>query len=240
MLHDITTTTLAVITTSMFFLMGVCCAHGDHGSQRSYNSEQEYNEPIPAEFNGSWQRWHMSHEHDLDDFTPSAFFQLHAVSDPDLLTSNDILRMYGLQRDEVVGQGDGMGDHDKSEDISPELKGKVVNTIMGLMDKDHDGTIDMDEWLEYSSNGGEFPDFGLGPGHEYDFEEEYEKHHWLKYHAENDPDVEILHKEDIEHELLHHFHEIEHSDSDNKGKRYNIRKPIITKNIPNAFKFKQQ
>lgn len=32
-----------------------------------------------------------------------------------------------------------------------------------------------------------------------------------------DPDVEIMHKEDIEHELLHHFHEIEHEDGHDHG-----------------------
>ena len=37
----------------------------------------------------------------------------------------------------------------------------------------------------------------------------YEEHHWRKYHANDDPDVKIKHKEDIEHELLHHQQEIE-------------------------------
>lgn len=232
-------------------LSGSVHAHGErHGPpghhDPTYNAQQEYEEAIPAEFNGSWQRWHMSHEHSLDDFTPSAFFQLHAMSDPALITPKDILRMYGLQRDEIVGQGDGMGGHDNSEHVSPELKDRVVNTVLELMDKDKSGAIDMDEWLEFSEKGGEFPDFGLGPGHEYDFEEEYEKHHWLQYHAKDDPDVEVMHKEDIEHELLHHFHEIEHDhegghdDHGEKGKpetKYNVRLPILTQNIPPSFRY---
>jgi hypothetical protein len=217
-------------------------AHGDHGLQATYNSPEEYKEGIPEEFNGSWQRWHMSHEHGLDDFTPDAFFKIHAISEsPEFITQKDILRMYGLQRDEVVGQGNGMGDHDNSELISPELKDKVINKILGLMDKNKDGAIDLDEWLEYANNGGEFPDFGLGPGHEYDFEEEYEKHHWLQYHAAEDPDVTVMHKEDIEHELLHHFHEIEHDDENSHETpgipKYNIRKPILVKNIPPSFQY---
>lgn len=228
---------------NLFFNLGLAYGHGDHGGHgTNYNSKEEYTEKIPDEFHGSWQRWHMSHEHELDDFTPSAFFQLHAVTDPDLITPKDILRMYGLQRDEVVGQGDGMGNHDNSENISPELKENIINTVLNLIDKDHNGVIDMVEWLDFSANGGEFPDFGLGPGHEYDFEEEYEKHHWLKYHAENDPDVEIMHKEDIEHELLHHFHEIEHDDEhddehNGNKKKYNVRIPILSNRIPSLYKY---
>lgn len=216
-------------------------AHGNHGSN-SYNTPEEYREGIPPEFEGSWQRWHMFHEHGLDDFTPDVVFKLHALSEsPEFITKKDILRMYGLQRDEVVGQGDGMGGHDDSELISQELKDKVISKVFGLIDKNHDGLIDLSEWLEYSTGGGELPDFGLGPGHEYDFEEEYEKHHWLKYHSVDDPDVTVMHKEDVEHELLHHFHEIDHDDEDihenPNGVKYNVRKPILVKNIPPSFQY---
>lgn len=242
---------------ALCLLPGWTYAHGEsHGPpghhDPTYNSQQEYEEKIPVEYNDSWQRWHMAHEHGLDDFTPSAFFQLHAVTDPKLITKRDILRMYGLQRDEIVGQGDGMGGHDNSEHISPELKDRVVTRVLHLMDKDKNGVISMEEWLEFSLSGGEFPDFGLGPGHEYDFEEEYEKHHWLKYHAQDDPDVEIMHKEDIEHELLHHFHEIEHDHEESEAhsdhaheeggkpaEKYNLRLPVLTQNIPPSFRYAQ-
>ncbi|KAG0683900.1 hypothetical protein C6P42_005308 [Pichia californica] len=240
MLSDITGSTLGVLLTSLLLISSTSVqAHGDHGTDhKNYNSQEEYNEKIPDEYNGSWERWHMAHEHEMTDFTPEAFFQIHAVSDPKLITRNDILRMYGLQREEVVGQGDGMGDHDNSENISPELKSKIVDTVLGMIDRDHNGVIEMSEYLDFCKNGGEFPDFGIGPGHEYDFEEEYEKHHWLKYHAEEDPDVKIMHKEDIEHELLHHFHEIEHDEEeDGKKKKYNVHIPILTKNIPSFFKY---
>lgn len=226
-----------VLLPLLLTLSTLVVAHGNH--EAGYNRNEEYNEVIPEEYGGSWQKWHMAHEHGLDDFTPEAFFQLHALTEHNYITPKDILRMYGLQRDEVVGQGDGMGDHDNSEKISKELRGRVVETVLSQIDTNNDGKISMTEWVEFSGKGGEFPDFGLGPGHEYDFEEEYEKHHWLQYHAENDPDVLIMHKEDIEHELLHHFHEIEHDDEDmhenpNVGK-YNVRKPILVKNIPPMF-----
>lgn len=232
-------TTILALVLSLALYSSQTNAHGDHHA--SFNSKEEYNEQIPQEFEGSWQRWHMSHEHNLDDYTPDAFFQIHAVADPAYITPNDILRMYGLQRDEVVGQGDGMGGHDESELISPTLKKDVVDKVMGMIDSNHDGRISMSEWLDFSTNGGEFPDFGIGPGHEYDFEEEYEKHHWLKYHASEDPDVKIMHKEDVEHELLHHFHEIEHDDEDQhenpNALKYNVRKPILVQNIPPMFQY---
>ncbi|GMM45319.1 Ssp120 protein [Pichia kluyveri] len=224
---------------SIIALLSVVLAHGSH--EETYNKDREYNEPIPEEYNGSWEQWHMAHEHQLDDYTPDAFFQIHAVTDPKYLMTNDILRMYGLQRDEVVGQGDGMGNHDNSELVSPELKNKVIDKILGMIDTDHDGKISMEEYLEYATNGGQFPDFGIGPGHEYDFEEEYEKHHWNEFHANDDPDVKIIHKEDIEHELLHHFHEIDHDDEDAhenpNAPKHNVRKPILVKNIPPSFQF---
>ena len=69
--------------------------------------------------------------------------------------------------------------------------------------------ISQAEWLKFYENGGRLPDLGYGPGHHLGFEEEYEEHHWRKYHANDDPDVKIKHKEDIEHELLHHQQEIE-------------------------------
>lgn len=220
--------------------LGLTHAHGNHGDP-TYNSQAEYKEAIPEEFHGSWQRWHMSHEHQLDEFTPAVFFQIHAISDNQkYMTPKDILRMYGLQRDEIVGQGDGMGGHDNSELVSPELKEKVISTVMALMDKDGDGQVSLQEWLDYSDNGGEFPDFGLGPGHEYDFEEEYEKHHWLEFHAKDDPDVKIVHKEDVEHELLHHFHEIEHDEENHEhpgSPKHTVQKPILTKNIPPFFQY---
>ncbi|KGK38462.1 hypothetical protein CAS74_003718 [Pichia kudriavzevii] len=229
---------LMIFSVNSFF--NLANAHGDH--HINYNSKEEYNEQIPPEFEGSWERWHMFHEHQLDEFTPDVFFRIHAVSEgQNVLTSNDILRMYGLQRDEIVGQGDGMGGHDDSELVSPQLKDKVVSTVMNLMDKDGDGTISLDEYLNFATDGGEFPDFGIGPGHEYDFEEEYEKHHWLEFHANEDPDINIVHKEDVEHELLHHFHEIEHDDEDMhenpNGKKHNVRKPILVKNIPPMFQY---
>ncbi|QPG73212.1 hypothetical protein FOA43_000519 [Brettanomyces nanus] len=196
------------------------------------NKESEFKESIPQEFHGSWQKWHMKVEHDLDDADSESVFKLHDSKNANKLSAYDILRMYGLARDEIVGEGNGMGSHDDTEIVGKELKEKVIKEVMKLMDKDNDGAVSLEEWKEFSGKGGEFPDFGIGSGHEYDFEEEYEKHHWNKYHSENDPDVKVQHAEDIEHELLHHFHEIEHEQSVNG---YHIKAPIQEANIPLKF-----
>lgn len=196
------------------------------------NKESEFKESIPEEFHGSWQKWHMKVEHELDDADAVAVFKLHDTRNINKLSASDILRMYGLQRSEVVGEGNGMGSHDDTEKISQQLKNKVVSKVMELIDKDHDNEISLKEWEDFSGKGGEFPDFGLGSGHEYDFEDEYEKHHWLKYHQENDPDVNIQHAEDIAHELLHHFHEIEH---EQQPDGYNVKSPLLMQNVPGSY-----
>ncbi|KAG7927242.1 hypothetical protein KL925_002613 [Ogataea polymorpha] len=212
---------------SIFFLAWIAIAHQEG------TSSQELREKVPDEFEGSWQRWHMKQEHDLDHADAKSVFILHDTRNAKRLSKLDILRMYGLLREEVVGRGDGTGSHDDTEVITDDMKNHLVQQVMSLIDKDGDGEISFDEWMEYSSKGREFPDFGYGPGHEYDFEEEYEKHHWIQYHAENDPDVMVQHAEDVEHELLHHLHEIEH---ENAGSGHNQRYTIRLSKIPPKFK----
>ena len=51
---------------------------------------------------------------------------------------------------------------------------------MELMDKNGDGNVDKEEWMKFTGGGGTLPDFGLGPGHHWDIEMEYEIHHWEK------------------------------------------------------------
>lgn len=163
----------------------------------------------------TWQQWHMKEEHNLDLADSETFFNLHDFRNSGSLNKDDILKLYGLARDEVVGDGDGMGSHDDSEGISQALKDEVVAKILYLMDSNNDGEVSKEEFLKYANNGAnEFPDVGVGIGHHLDFEEEYERHHWDKYHAKDDPDVKIVHLEDIEHELLHHEHEIEHGNDE--------------------------
>lgn len=160
----------------------------------------------------SWQSWHMMEEHHLDHYDADSFFKLHDLQNKGIWSKSDILNLYGLLRESVVGDGSGMGDHSHQlETITEDAKQYVVNSILKLIDTNGDGEVSLQEWRDYSTKGKELPDFGYGQGHHLDFETEYEEHHWNKYHANQDPDVLVKHKEDIEHELLHHEHEIEES-----------------------------
>lgn len=194
----------------------------------------------------SWQSWHMREEHGLEDFDSLSFFTLHDLDGSKTWTSSDILNLYGLlNKNEVVGAGDGMGAHESSVEITQETKDMVSKTILDLMDYNRDGIISEEEWQQFSKAGNTLPDFGLGPGHHGDYEYEYEVHHWLKYHAQDDPDVKIIHKEDIEHEQLYHAHENEEPHEEQKEqkvvKQVKIVRPVAygkvnLQNIPEKFK----
>ncbi|SCU90738.1 LAME_0E09846g1_1 [Lachancea meyersii CBS 8951] len=158
----------------------------------------------------SWEEWHMQHEHQTQKYDPETFFVLHDIGQKGYFDKEDILSMYGLNRAEVVGSGDGMGKHDNSEQIDVELPDKVFRLIMQLLDVDDDSKIEKKEYLRFAKAGNKMPDLGVGVGHHSDFELEYELHHWNKYHRDVDPSVKIVHREDIEHDLLHHEHEVEH------------------------------
>lgn len=63
-------------------------------------------------------------------------------------------------------------------------------------------------------------------------------HHWLKYHAKDDPDVKIVHPEDIEHEALYHAHEHEDGPDDHDAQRiiqFARFGNFIEKNVPSKF-----
>lgn len=177
----------------------------------------------------------MTEEHQIDTFDPLSFFILHDLENKGFWTPDDILYIYGLNLESVIGDGSGMGEHDHEERISPAFKKTVVEKVSVLLKADSDGNISKDKWLEFTANGGLLPDFGAGPGHHFDFETEYENHHWNKYHKDSDPNVHIKHKEDIIHELLHHQHEIEETHSDHpevRGKLQKFLSPVKEQNIP--------
>lgn len=179
-------------------MAAVTCAHGSH--------EESKKKPDTL----SWQNWHMLEEHQLDQYDTDTFFKLHDMQAKGSWSKADILNLYGLLRESIVGDGSGMGEHTHNDlKITQEAKDYVVQEILKLIDTNNDGEISLQEWRQFSEKRGILPDFGYGQGHHLDFESEYEEHHWNKYHANNDPDVLIKHKEDIEHEMLHHDHEME-------------------------------
>ncbi|ODV61711.1 nucleobindin SSP120 ASCRUDRAFT_75684 [Ascoidea rubescens DSM 1968] len=208
-----------VIVFLLLLLLPFASAHSGHAGAE--DTPTQLFEKCPPDL--SWQQWHMIQEHNIQDFDPESFFHLHVSSDKSHLLEKDILNMYGLLRDKVVGKGDGMGKHDDSEGISEDEKHLILTKVLNLIDLNNDRKISFNEWLNFINNNGNLPDFGVGPGHHSDdFEYEYEVHHWNKYHQDDDPDVKILHKEDIEHELLHHEHDIDHAYTEQDTQNLNI------------------
>ena len=186
----------------------------------------------------TWQQWHMSEEHRVNTFDPLTFFELHSLQKNGYWTADDILYIYGLTRDAVVGDGSGMGEHDHDEKIPPEFKAAVVGRVSIMLKADAKGRISREKWLEFAKNGGQLPDVGVGPGHHFDFETEYEKHHWNEYHREEDPDVHVKHKQDIMHELLHYEHEMEETHSDHSeisAQLNSYLSPVKIENIPARY-----
>ena len=102
-----------------------------------------------------------------------------------------------------------MGQNDESQVIDDSLREGAVKIVMALLDVDDDTRITRKEYLAFAANGNKLADLGVGVGHHGDFETEYEMHHWNQYHKDQDPDIKNVHKEDVEHELLHHEHEVE-------------------------------
>jgi hypothetical protein len=204
-----------------------------HGSHESHDTDLSERPPAGL----TWEEWHMKQEHGFDEYTPGVFFQLHDTKSKGYLDASDILNVYGLSRDEVVGKGDGLGSHDDSESISKETKDDIVEHILAMIDPDNDGKISEEEYEDFSKRGGQFPDMNVGVGHHGDFEHEYEVHHWNKYHRDKDPEIKIVHKEDIEHELLHHEHEIEHQlGSQKKLTNQEFEARVKADNIPNKYR----
>ena len=188
----------------------------------------------------TWMHWHMKEEHHMDDFDPKSFFKLHDLEGTGKWSKDDVLALYGLSRAEVVGDGSGMGEHDHDkEEITQETKDNVVTQVLRLIDENNDGLVGLNEWLEFAKSGGELPDFGYGPGHHLDFEAEYEEHHWNKYHKDQDPNVLVKHKEDIEHEILHHEHEMDELHGQNpdahKASKF-FQSHVRLQNVPAKYK----
>lgn len=193
-------------------LLSTIIAAGLVGSAAAHGSQVK---PKPEGM--TWANWHMVEEHQLDSYDLDTLFRLHDLSQLGFWLALDILNLYGLLRTSVVGDGSGMGVHEHDqlrEAILEDAKRTVVATILELLDVDGDGHVSLAELKAFYRAKGELPDFGYGQGHHLDFESEYEEHHWNKYHALQDPDVLVKHKEDIEHELLHHEHELEQTHGD--------------------------
>lgn len=135
--------------------------HGQHGIWQVGSSITKY-APC-ADSNMCW----ILEEHHIDNFDPGAFFQLHDFDDDGQWDDWEILKTYGM-------------DDPSAKDVPQDKRDNIVDEIMRLMDTNGNGQIEKGEWDAFNRAGKELPDFGLGPGHHWDMEMEYEIHHWEK------------------------------------------------------------
>lgn len=100
-------------------------------------------------------------EHHITSFDSGTFFTLHDYDSTGKWSAEDVRKTYGLL--------------DESAATIPQAKkDDVVRIVFQMYDKDGDGFITKDEYLEGINSGLKLPDFGTGPGHHGDDEYEYE------------------------------------------------------------------
>lgn len=110
----------------------------------------------------------LAEEHHIANFDPASFFTLHDYDDNGFWDSSEILKTYGM-------------DDPSAKDVSQEQKDQIVREILKMFDRNENGVVEREEWTDVVGEGkGTLPDFGLGPGHHWDMEMEYEIHHWEK------------------------------------------------------------
>ncbi|KAG5993258.1 hypothetical protein E4U54_003416 [Claviceps lovelessii] len=143
---------------------------------------------------------------------------LHDYNSDGSWQGEEIMRTYGLM--------------DRSNsDMTPERKVEIVQRVLQLLDANHDGVVEHDEFTDFMAKGGTLPDLGTGPGHHGDDEYEYEIHHWEKYHDENTRLEDLTHPEDVEH-FKHHETMERHAEE--QGRRDKIH--VLEENIPAKFR----
>ena len=106
----------------------------------------------------------IAEEHHISNFDPGAFFSLHDFDDNGSWDAAEIMKFYGLEDENL-------------KDVTEAKRHEVVDTIVAAMDQNDNGLVERDEFLSFCADGHKLPDFGMGPGHHWDMETEYEIHH---------------------------------------------------------------
>ncbi|KAL8702247.1 MAG: hypothetical protein Q9201_004509 [Fulgogasparrea decipioides] len=181
-------------------------AHSGHNDQALLSEETD------------WATRHMAEEHHISNFDPGAFFTLHDFDSSLSWTADEIRRMYGLDDESMKG-------------VDESKKAEVVRKTLEVFDRDVDGVIEKEEWMNGWRGGKRLEDFGLGPGHHGDDEYEYEIHHFEKFHDENTKEEDLTHPEDIEH-----FRKHEEMEAAAEHQEELDRMPIVEQNIPQKFR----
>ena len=105
---------------------------------------------VPMSDDADWATRHMAEEHHIANLDPSAFFTLHDYDSSGQWSLDEIWRTYGLDDESV-------------KDMSHEKKLDAVQEVVKLFDKDGDGAISREEWMDgWVKEGKRLPDFGVG------------------------------------------------------------------------------
>ena len=97
---------------------------------------------------------HPTEEHHIANLDPSAFFTLHDYDNTGAWTARDIRRTYGL-------------DDETAKEIDEGKKTDIVKIVVEMFDKDGDGAVSREEWMDgWVKEGKRLPDFGVS-GWEY-------------------------------------------------------------------------
>ena len=105
---------------------------------------------VPISDDADWATRHMAEEHHIANLDPSAFFTLHDYDSSGHWSPDEIRRTYGL-------------DDESAKDVPQEKKTSAVQEVVQLFDKDGDGAISREEWMDgWVKEGKRLPDLGVG------------------------------------------------------------------------------
>ncbi|POS86225.1 hypothetical protein EPUL_000397 [Erysiphe pulchra] len=194
-------------------------------------SSKNFQNPIHVDPKTDWETRHMAEEHHIDSFDRASFFSLHDYDDNDVWDVSEVLKTYGM-------------DDPSAKDVSEMKKNEITHTVFHLLDRNKNNIIERSEYIAFEHS---LPDFGLGPGHHWDMETEYEIHHWqrqvfilgrvteqthrFRYHDENTKIEDLTHPEDIEHFKIH-----DQLEDEAEAQAVMDKLSIVEDNIPAKFK----
>ena len=105
---------------------------------------------VPVSDDADWATRHMAEEHHIANLDPSAFFTLHDYDSSGQWSPDELRRTYGF-------------DDESAKDVPLEKKSNSVQEVIGMFDKDGDGVISREEWMDgWVKEGKRLPDFGVG------------------------------------------------------------------------------
>ena len=116
---------------------------------------------VPVSDDADWATRHMVEEHHIANIDPSAFFTLHDYDSSGHWSPDEIRRTYGF-------------DDESAKDVPLEKKTNAVQEVIGMFDRDGDGGISREEWMDgWVKEGKRLPDFGVRHHHFYN-------RHWVQ------------------------------------------------------------